>query len=129
MKWLLGLLLSLAPFAAQAQDAPLGYFGCMTTSVPYCILKTAGGKLYDFQVTNLSGTALWAFLLDRPTAPSNGTVVATKVYQLSSSGETLGVSWIPNQLLMNTGITIACSTTAPPTLTLSETCLISGETQ
>jgi hypothetical protein len=140
MRWALALLLSLLCWPAWAQtQAGLGAFGCTNAQVGTCQLKTAAGKLFDFQVSNVSGTATWAFLMDTATIPVNGTIAGCsisaqapcllKAYQLNPAGDTLGASWLPESLLFFGGLVIACSTTAPPTLTLSTTCFMSGETQ
>ncbi len=138
-RWFLGFLFSLLCWAAWAQEQPLGAFGCMNAQVPTCQFKRAAGQLFDFQLSNVAGTATWAFAIDSATVPVNGVIAGCsvsaqppcllKAYQLSPTGATIGVSWIPSSLLFFAGIVIACSTTAPPTLTLSETCLMSGETR
>lgn len=140
MRSVFSLLFLLFSFAAQAQNFDgLGAYGCMNAQVGTCQLKTAGGKLFDFQLSNVSGTATWAFVMDTATVPVNGTISGCaptaqppcllKAYQLSTSGATIGVMWTPSSLLFFAGLVIACSTTAPPTLTLSTTCFMSGETQ
>ncbi len=138
MRWILALLLSLFCWPAWAQPDGLGAYGCMNAQVSTCQLKTAAGKLYDFQLSNVSGTATWAFVMDTATVPVNGTIAGCttaqapcllKAYQLSTSGATIGVMWTPSAVLFFAGLVIACSTTAPPTLTLSATCFMSGETQ
>jgi hypothetical protein len=140
MRLLLVTLLSLFAVTVRAQNFDgLGAYGCMGAQVGTCQLKTAGGKLYGFQLSNVSGTAAWAFVMDTATVPVNGTIngcaptagppCLLKAYQLSTSGATIGVMWTPSSVLFFAGLVIACSTTAPPTLTLSTTCLISGETQ
>ena len=133
----LAFLLALFCWPALAQ--PLGAFGCQNAQVSTCQLKTAAGQLFDFQLSNVSGTATWAFVMDTATVPVNGTIAGCSVsaqppcllksYQLSTTGSTMGAMWTPSSLLFFAGLVIACSTTAPPTLTLSATCLMSGETQ
>ena len=137
-RMLLAFLLLLFCWPVWAQPIPLGAFGCTNAQVSTCQLKTAGGQLFDFQLSNVAGTATWSFVMDTATVPVNGTIAGCttaqppcllKAYQLSTTGGTIGVSWIPGSILFFGGLVIACSTTAPPTLTLSATCFMSGETQ
>ena len=136
---ILVFLLALFCWPAWAQEQPLGAISCLNAQVSSCRFKTGAGQLFDFQVSNVAGTATWAFVLDSATTPGNGTVTGcsvtaqppclTKAYILNPAGATLGVSWIPSSLLFFGGLVVMCSTTAPPTLTITETCLYSGETR
>lgn len=119
-------LLMLLGSVAAAQG-PVSYGIPSTSAESSRVLKPAAGLLYGFQV-NTGASALWVMVFDARTAPSNGAVTPVKWYQ-PAANSTMAVYFGPNPLQMTQGITIACSTTGPFTLTLSATCTISGETQ
>jgi hypothetical protein len=100
----------------------LGYgVPCTAAQVASCTPSPALRTLFGFNVnTTASG---WVFLLDAATVPAPGTVTVVKPYQVAAN-QTLGVSWIPDAQFMTSGITIACSSTPPPTYTPSATCYI-----
>lgn len=116
------LLLMLSPCAAQ--NAPVGYGQPSQSLASYIQLKTAAGSLIDFQV-NTTTAGGWIMVLDQNTAPSNGAVTPIKWYQVGANN-TYGVAFEFPLLFLN-GAVVACSTTGPFTLTLTQTCTFSGE--
>ena len=122
MKWLFALLLAVSlcgDVRAQTGDALGPNPACMSVAVSNCQFATAGPrKLFKFNVST-TGTAAWIFLLDVSTAPSNGTVSVIKAYSIVTTTVTVNDSWIPSAAIFLNGINIACSTSAPPTLTLT----------
>jgi hypothetical protein len=99
---------------------------CTATQVGYCIFANSEKALFGFAVNTTGTPGLWVFLLDTNVAPVNGAVTVVRAYQPATTG-TLGVSWAPDSMILTTGITLACSSSAPPTLTLSATCLFTAE--
>lgn len=112
------------------------------------VFKTTAGNLIDFSVNNLSTTGgLTVFLFDSATVPGNGAVTSCatapsvpgtcllKVYGLpaapsSTQTGTIVVNWQPGPWLhFYSGIVAACSSTAPPTLTISANCWFAGDVQ
>lgn len=111
--------------SAFAQNAPVGYGAPSAALESSHVLKSAGGSLYDFQV-NTGGTAVWVMVFDLSSAPSNGTVTPVKWYQVAINS-TLSVNFDAGPILFQNGITMVCSSTGPFTLTLTSTCVFSGE--
>lgn len=129
---------------AQGQNA-LGQQTCATILQPTVsaavesshTFKVGAATAIDFQV-NSGASALWIMLFDSSTVPTNGTVSGcanqaaarpciAKWYQVAANS-TIGVTWSPGPFLaLQTGQVVVCSTTGPFTLTLSSTCVISGE--
>jgi hypothetical protein len=119
------LLLVLSSVSAFAQQRFAIGTLCTATPVAQCQFGSSEKALFGFNV-NTTGTAVWVFLLDSAVPVVNGTVNVIRPYQPASSG-TLGVSWIPDSLILVNGVTLACSTSAPPTLTLSPSCYFTAE--
>lgn len=112
------------------------------------LFRSKEGVTSGFQVNNLStSTGLNVFALDASSIPVNGTLATCtglfnqitpcimKNYGIgvalsSSQASTLGVSWGsgPNLHYFN-GFVLVCSSTNPPTLTLSSNCTFSAEIQ
>jgi hypothetical protein len=140
MLWLFLALMFAAPAAAQ-QEGALGYNNsCANLAQSSCILKTAGGQLYRFRVTNWSGSAVVVYLVDSATVPpgSGANVTVVDAWPLAAGGATaptkLDVSYIPDSLLLFSGITLLCSSTGTsaniPTFTAAATsCTFEGETR
>lgn len=97
-----------------------------TLSVASSAVLLAGpGYLNGVQV-NSTSAAVWVLLFNATSAPSNGAVTPVKAWQIGTN-QTLAASWAGAALQLGIGITVACSTTGPTTLTLSGTCTFSGE--
>jgi nitrous oxidase accessory protein NosD len=110
---------------ARAQS-PIGYGPlCTGALVQTCLLKGAPGQLWLFQATTTA--ASWVFIIDTATTPVNATVSPVLVWNASTTTVTLALDQAP--LLFNVGIYAACSSTAPPTLTLATTCVFMGATR
>jgi hypothetical protein len=96
---------------------------------------TGKGRLYEFQVNNWSTTqSVTVIVVDSLTVPGAGTVTPIKWYGVSAAPSAatpagVGVSWIPDSLYFNNGITILCSTTGPTTYTPAASCTFSGGAQ
>jgi hypothetical protein len=120
---LTALLLWFSPVKAQS---PIGYGPlCTVALVQTCQLKAAPGQLWFFQATTTA--ASWVFIMDTTTTPTNGTVSPVLNWNASTATVTLSLDQAP--LLFNVGIYAACSSTAPPTLTLATTCVFMGATR
>ena len=149
-----GLPLAQQPVRSCADNA-LGT-GCATIVAPLApssatesshAFKVGAGTLIAFSVNNLSGGGLTIFLMDAAAVPANGAVATCapgpqittpcliKAYGLPaavSSAQTATdvINWAPGPLLhFYNGIIAACSSTAPPTLTLAASCWFAGDVQ
>lgn len=143
MKRLIALAFLLLTASAQAQT--INYGTPCATQAASCQFATGNtasggatgkGGLFEFQVNNWSTTqSVTVMVLDSLTVPSNGaTVSPVKWYGIpvapsSATPSGIGVSWIPDRLYFNNGITIVCSTTGPTTYTPAATCTFSGGAQ
>jgi len=110
------------------------------------LFKNSEGVTAGFQVNNfLTANGLQIFALDANAIPSNSTLATCtglasqptpcimKTYGIaaapsSSQSATLGANWAPGpNLHYYSGFVLVCSSTAPPTLTLSANCMFSAE--
>lgn len=142
LAWALALLL----IGSSAHGQKLNSGGqCAATQVASCQFITGNtasgnatgkGSLYEFQVNNWSTTqSVTVTVIDSLTVPNSGaTVVPIKHYGIpvapsAATPAGIGVSWIPDSIVFNAGITILCSTTGPTLYTPAATCTFSGGAQ
>lgn len=140
------LALAFVLFAGPAHAQKLLYYGAPCTaqaaSCQFITGNTASGgttgkgSLFEFQVNNWSTTqSVTVLVLDSLTVPTSGATVSPvrwygiPVAPSAATPAGVGVSWIPDYLFFNSGLTILCSTTGPTTYTPAATCTFSGAAQ
>jgi hypothetical protein len=106
--------------AAPASIAPVAASSALESGH---VLKASGGTFYGVQV-NTTTSPEWVMLFNQATLPGNGTVTPALWWQVPANA-TLSVNEAPG-LAYGAGITVACSTTGPFTLTTSTLCTFGG---
>jgi hypothetical protein len=125
-KALAGIFLALAFLSPSHAQSPLGYNNsCMAALVQTCQQKTTGGQLWFLEATTTAPS--WVFVVDTTTAPVNGSVTAILAPNVGTGTKTYIFDQSP--ILFQNGLYLACSSTAPPTLTLATTCVFTTATR
>jgi hypothetical protein len=126
---LLSLWAALAPAQAQEQvnDVVCG------SAVNGCVLLASPGRFFGAYAECTS--ACWLMVFNSTTIPTNGATTAGKAsgnmvdcIDIAANGSR-SVNYIYNPIVLNVGITIAISSTACATLTLSAVAFIHGTVQ
>ncbi len=130
-------LLSLLPFAAQAQTQ-----ATTTAAEGSHVFCTSPCSIYGGQVNNTNAASRWIMLFDATTVPGDGAVTGCTVastarpcilkwYQLPANS-TVGIGDFymnggASHLPVGTGFVAVCSSTGPFTKTVTSDCVFSFE--